>query len=57
MATKKKTEVVFGKQYTVIEKFSGWINEKRFDYKKGEMIVLLSEEHKVYARFVEEKKQ
>lgn len=54
MAIKKKTVQPSFKQYRVIEKFSGWINDKRFDSKKGEVITLTASEHKIYARFVQE---
>ena len=53
MAKAKKNPV---KQYTVIEKFTGYVNEKRFDHKKGEIISLTEYEYSIYARFVKEMK-
>lgn len=50
---KKKTPAV--KEYVVIEKFHGHINEKRFDHKKDEVIELTPAEYDIYKRFVKEK--
>lgn len=51
MKPKKKQPV---KRYKVVEKFAGWINDKRFDHKKGEVIELNDAEYAFYKRFVEE---
>ena len=52
MKPRKKQPQV--KQYKVIEKFAGWINDKRFDHSKGEVIELTDAEYQFYKRFVQE---
>lgn len=49
-----KKKVPAPKQYQVTTKFTGWINDKRFDHKKGEIITLTVDEYGIYARFVKE---
>ena len=55
MAKKKVSPIV--KQYRVLEKFTGWINDKQFRGEKGSIITLNDDEYKVYARFVQEIQQ
>lgn len=42
------------KQYRVIEKFRGHINDTLYEYKKGDVVEWDEYEYAIYKRFVEE---